>query len=288
MTTSGPERDYVLGTHDEEIERLGLQHRVWRPRVLDAWRRAGFGPGQTILDVGAGPGYATLDLAEIVGPSGRVVALERSRRFLDALELARRRRGFDQIEAREMDLDEGDLPALQADGAWCRWVLAFVKQPRELLARLSRALRPGATLVIHEYFDYSTWRLAPPTPEAEEFVRLVMESWRAGGGEPDVGLELPRWLEESGFALRALRPYVDVVAPSDDIWQWPKAFLEVGLRRLVDLGRLDATRARAIAAAFASREKEPNTFTITPAVLEVVAVRASPHERDSPTVSGRS
>src|SRR6266571_4712358 len=32
------ERDYVLGTHDEEISRLGLQHRVWRPVVLECWR----------------------------------------------------------------------------------------------------------------------------------------------------------------------------------------------------------------------------------------------------------
>src|SRR5437762_1871503 len=28
------EKDYVLGTHDEELLRLGLQHRVWRPVVL--------------------------------------------------------------------------------------------------------------------------------------------------------------------------------------------------------------------------------------------------------------
>ena len=35
------ERDYVLGTHDEELARLGLQHRVWRPVVLDCWRKAG-------------------------------------------------------------------------------------------------------------------------------------------------------------------------------------------------------------------------------------------------------
>jgi hypothetical protein len=31
------EKAYVLGTHDEEISRLGLQHRAWRPRVLSAW-----------------------------------------------------------------------------------------------------------------------------------------------------------------------------------------------------------------------------------------------------------
>jgi len=92
------ERDYLLGTHDEELARLALQHRVWRPRALDAWRRAGFTVGQTLIDVGCGPGYASLDLAEMVGPSGRIVAIDRSRRFLDALEAARRGRGLDHIE----------------------------------------------------------------------------------------------------------------------------------------------------------------------------------------------
>ena len=78
------ERDYVLGTHDEELTRLGLQHRVWRPVVLDCWRKAGITVGSRVLDVGSGPGFATVDLAEIVGPAGQVVALERSNRFVNA------------------------------------------------------------------------------------------------------------------------------------------------------------------------------------------------------------
>lgn len=34
-------KDYILGTHDEELERLGLQHRAWRERALEAWHSAG-------------------------------------------------------------------------------------------------------------------------------------------------------------------------------------------------------------------------------------------------------
>src|SRR5262245_6414557 len=78
------DRDYLLGTHEEEISRLGLQHDVWRPVVLDCWKRAGITAGKHVLDIGAGPGYATVDLAEIVGPRGEVVALERSRNFVQA------------------------------------------------------------------------------------------------------------------------------------------------------------------------------------------------------------
>ena len=68
------ETEYILGTNEDEIDRLHLQHRVWRERMLDCWRRAGIGLGQTVVDVGCGPGFASLDLAAIVGPAGQVKA----------------------------------------------------------------------------------------------------------------------------------------------------------------------------------------------------------------------
>ena len=70
------EREYVLGTQSDEVERLGLQHRVWRPIVLEGFARAGIANGQVVIDVGAGPGFGTADLAELVGPDGRVIALQ--------------------------------------------------------------------------------------------------------------------------------------------------------------------------------------------------------------------
>ena len=267
------ERDYILGTHDEEIERLGLQHRVWRARTLDSWRRAGFTVGQTLIDVGCGPGYASIDLAEIVGPSGRVVAIDRSRRFLDALETFRGRFELPQIEPHEMDLDEGELPQVLADGAWSRWVFAFVKRPRELLERVAKRLKPGASWVLYEYFDYSTWQFAPRSPVMEEFVRAVMESWRASGGEPDIGLDLPRWLEELGFDLKRTHPIIDVVTKNDYTWQWPRAFEQVGLDRMIDLGVVTRERGRVMADEFKAREADPRTLVINPAVLEIIAVR---------------
>lgn len=269
------ERDYVLGTHDEEIARLALQHRVWRPRALDAWRRAGLTVGQTVLDIGCGPGHATFDLADIVGPTGRVVALDRSRRFLDWLEAARTHRGLANIAPHEIDLDLNPLPGGQADVAWSRWVYAFVQRPRELLARVAERLRPGGVMVMHEYVDYSTWRLTPRSPEFEAFVQTVIKSWRATGGEPDIGLDLPRWLGELGFDIRSLTPIVDVVSPADFIWQWPRAFVDVGVRRLVDLGELSEAQARAIRDAFAAGEAAPGTRLMTPTVIEIIAARGA-------------
>ena len=267
------ERDYVLGTHDDEVARLGLQHRIWRPRASAAWRRAGFTVGQTVLDVGCGPGYAALDLAEIVGRKGRVVAVDRSRRFLDVLENAARQRGIGHLEAHELDLDEAPLPAVAADGAWVRWVLSFVRKPRPLLERLHHALRPGGTLVLHEYVHYASWLMAPRSRELEAFVGLVIESWRANGGEPDVGLDLPRWLTELDFAIEHIEPIVEVVGPGDYLWQWPIAFIEIGMRRLVDLGLVTEARANEMTQKILADAATPGTWFVTPTVVEIVARR---------------
>lgn len=59
---------------------------------LDACEQQPDTVGQTLLDVGCGPGYTTLDLAEKVGPEGRVVGVDRSRRFLRHLETQTPRR----------------------------------------------------------------------------------------------------------------------------------------------------------------------------------------------------
>jgi hypothetical protein len=128
-------------------------------------------------------------------------------------------------------------------------------------------------MVLHEYADYRAWRTSPHSPEFEGFVSEVIASWSESGGESDIGLDLPRWLGEMGFELRSLQPLVEIARPGDFVWQWPKAYVEVGTRRLVNLGRIDEARAHAILSAYARIEADPHAFQITPTVIEIVAVR---------------
>jgi SAM-dependent methyltransferase len=266
--------EYVLGTHDEEIARLELQHTVWRAHAREAWRRAGFSSGQHVVDIGCGPGFASLDLARLVGPTGRVTAIDRSRPFLAALDRAARAHGLHHIDTLEQDLDDPMLPPDPIDGVWSRWALAFVRHPRELLAAIAARMSASSTIAFHEYFDYALWRGAPPAPELTEFVRTVIDTWRRSGGEPDIGLSLPGWLEELGFEMVHLQPIVDIVSPRDPKWLWLVAFIESGRRRLVDLGELPADRSEAIGAAVQRwANARPPVRMVTPAVLEVIARR---------------
>ena len=99
------ERDYVLGTHDEEISRLGLQHRIWRPVVLGCWQRAGIRSAAACSIVGAVLVTPRVDLAEIVGPTGKVVAVERSEQFRSRVGgKTPRPRPSTNVEMHELDL----------------------------------------------------------------------------------------------------------------------------------------------------------------------------------------
>src|SRR5690348_8803136 len=100
-----------------------------------------------------------------------------------------------------------------------------------------------------------------------------MASWRDNGGEPDIALWLPRWLEELGLKLRSARPIIDVVQLDHLSWTWMASFVKVGRRRLVDLGYLSHSRAESIWRAFVTLEATPGARMITPGVLEIVAAR---------------
>lgn len=269
--------DYVLGTHDEEIARLGVQHAVWRPRALDALRRAGVSRGQRVVDFGCGPGYASLDLADVVGPLGEVVAIDRSARFLDHLRRAAEARGASQIRLRQVDLSTEPAPFEAYDAAWCRWIFAFLPQPKEALASLVRGIRPGGAIVVHEYLEYATWRLIPRVSSFERFVAEVMGSWRAEGGEPNVGAELVAWLEAAGCRIECVETICDVVSPANFAWHWPAGFFEGGLDRLLELRRVGAAEAEAVRRDFAAALANPSTRVVTPMVLEIIARRLDGH-----------
>lgn len=274
MTASeSADRNYVLGTHDEEIARLALQHRVWREHVLEGWRRAGIGPGQRVLDVGSGPGFVAVDLAEVVGRSGHVLGVERSGRFVEHARALAASRGLPQVEFREADLDTLALEPLGLDASWCRWVAAFVTQPERLVANLARALRPGGVAVFHEYSDYRTWRLVPDTGAHEAFVAEVMANWRDAGGDADIGRHLPAMLARDGFRVRQMRLLHFASRPGDAVWPWPMAFIESGTRRMEELGRLTPEEGATLRRLWADAEKDGVSFTLTPVVIEIVAER---------------
>src|ERR1700736_370595 len=80
--------EYSLGHSAAEQERLQRQAGYLRGITESIWRSAGIAPGMRVLDVGCGVGDTTFLTADIVGPGGLVVGVDRS---ADALAAAQQR-----------------------------------------------------------------------------------------------------------------------------------------------------------------------------------------------------
>jgi len=264
------ERDYILGTHRAELERLGLQHTVWQPYVLQGWQTSGLSVGASVLDVGCGPGYATADLLNIVGKTGKVVGVERSHQFIENC-----KHKFAENENAtfyELDLMEEDIPENNFDFAWCRWVACFVNNPKLLVNKISNALKPGGKIIFHEYINYEGWRVLPPNNYHNEFVQAVLKHWRKSGGEPDVAAYLPSYLLDNGFNINETKPLTFCINANHMFWQWPISFIEVNLQRQLDLGLATQDWVNAVLESY-QYKKPKEVFMCTPTVLEIIATK---------------
>ena len=268
------EEDYIIGANDAEVRRLGVQHTLWRESCLGVWRRAGIKPGMRVLDVGCGPGYASFDLAQLVGPEGEVVAVDQSELFLKTLKAGAQARGLDNIRTIHSELGSFAWPEGEFDAVWTRWVLCFLPDPKSALAGIVRALKPGGVFVAQEYVDYRSFRLEPVEPVFDRFVDAVEKSWLHFEGDPNIARRFPAWFAEFGLEIDEMTPVIHAARPSDAIFRWPISWLEEAPGRLVELGFLSSEDADAFLAFVKKRAADPTTLLMTPCVLTSRARKA--------------
>jgi SAM-dependent methyltransferase len=121
-----------------------VQIRAWLRGATDAMLdMAGIKPGARVLDVAAGAGDQTLDIAERVGPQGFVLATDLSPAILEFAKGNALRAGYENVETQVADGESLQVPEASFDAAVCRLGLMFFPDPLQGLREMHRALRPG-------------------------------------------------------------------------------------------------------------------------------------------------
>jgi SAM-dependent methyltransferase len=124
---------------DRHHDMLGAWLAEATAAMLDA---AAIGPGARVLDVAAGAGDQTLEIARRVHPGGQVLATDISARSLALAAERLHRAGSANVQTRVADAQALGLAGEDFDAAVCRLGLMFCRAPLDALIGIRLALRP--------------------------------------------------------------------------------------------------------------------------------------------------
>ena len=265
--------EYILGTSDEELARLGYQHQVWLDEAAWLWERAAFGQGNRILDLGSGPGFATLDLARLVSLNGKITAVDNSEKFIAYLEQQIRAANLQNVETRLGDVQQLELPEDYFDGAFARWLLCFVPEPEKVIAVVARALKPGGRFVVMDYYNYQSIRIYPHRLSIEKIFVAYYESVQMAGGNYDVAGILPEMMTRNGFEIETIKPINRVARAHTRIWKWVELFNQSYLPKLVESGLLSESEVSKFHRDWAQLNQEPAAFLYAPPMLGIIGIK---------------
>jgi len=109
-------------------------------------------PGERILEIGPGVGYYTLDMAEWVGPEGRVEIFDLQQEFLDHTSGRAGERGLANVIPTQGDATALPYEDNSMDAVVLTAVLGEIPDPVAALDQINRVLKPGGRLIVGELF----------------------------------------------------------------------------------------------------------------------------------------
>ena len=219
-----------------------LDRQYAAPSLAEQRRRAleamALQAGQTALDIGCGPGYLTLEMAQQVSKQGRVIAVDTSQPMLD---VARARcSGLKQIEFHLADAAALPCPDASIDVAAAVQVYLFAPDLGVVVRELARVLRPGGhAVVIDTDWDSVVWH----SSDRDRMERLLAV-WTRRYVNARIARLLPGALRRSGLKVE----HADAIAlveldPGETTYSGSQA-TELA-RYVVSTGGIPATEATA-------------------------------------------
>lgn len=191
--------EYFLATGEQDRERLTIINQLYNPEAIEFMKLSGLKEGMTVLEVGCGTGHMAVELAKVVGKTGKVIASDISETQLAIAKQTAIEAKCTNIEFLQLDINE-PLSAYydQFDFIYGRWVMEFTKNPEFTFNELYKTLKhngvfsyEGVDVSDREYFSY------PHEPIVDKWFELILRNWQSN----KMHIHFVKWLY---FALKKI------------------------------------------------------------------------------------
>jgi ubiquinone/menaquinone biosynthesis C-methylase UbiE len=177
----------------QQLEALYMTSDVVAQRA-ETLKKLRLAEGNSVIDLGSGPGFLCESMADIVGPSGRVLGIDVS---ADLVELSAQRNHRRWLTYRVGDASGIDERDASFDVAVCIQVAEYIPEVDKALSEAFRILKPGGrTFFVATDWDGVIWHSDAPARMA-----AVMRSWEAHCAHPRLPRTMARRLSDAGFIL---------------------------------------------------------------------------------------
>ncbi len=178
--------DYILGHSEREIRRLRSQAIILRSITRRLLRNSAICEGMRVLDIGCGAGDVSLLAAELVGPTGFVMGIDRGPEVLAVAAERARAAGIGHIKF-ETSSAETFSSDQTFDLVVGRYVLMHQSDPIGFLRAAARQVRPGGYIAFHEIRMMQAFESSPPVPLWDLTGDFIKAACRSGLPHYDVG-----------------------------------------------------------------------------------------------------
>jgi SAM-dependent methyltransferase len=176
------ERDILLDGWQDASQGWGRQADGVRDSAMpvSVWMldHAALAPGQTVLELAAGPGDTGFMAAERIRPGGRLISSDAVAGMLDVARERAEELGVEDVEFKQLQLEWIDQPTASVDVVLVKWAMMLLLDPAAALRECRRVLKPGGRLVI------SVWDAPERNPWATIPQRAFVELGHIGPPAP--------------------------------------------------------------------------------------------------------
>ena len=131
------------GVRADQLRRATMPVATW---MVEALRPQ---PGDTLLELAAGPGDTGFLAAELIEPGGTLICSDFVPEMLSVAQERAEALGLRNVRFKQIDAETSiDVEAASIDGVLCRWGYMLMADPVTALTQTRRVLRPGGRLVL--------------------------------------------------------------------------------------------------------------------------------------------